>query len=163
MCRVLFLLFFPHCFHFSPSPVCSVSRVSCAALVAARHALRRHRAVRRCGPLSTRIHQAFRHHVMCVFDTSLSLCVWFTSYSSSLRSPRALLFPSSSSSCSPWAFTSSFRLSSASCALLSFPRSSLSPSSSCASRTLLSASRSSLTFSSSCASLRSLFPIPVFS
>ena len=76
-CRVLLspLVVLPY-FHFSLSPlsVCSVSRVSCAALVAARHALRRPRAERKCGPLSTRNHQAFRHHVMSLFDTWLSSC-----------------------------------------------------------------------------------------
>ena len=28
-----------------------------------------------CSPLSTRIHHAFRHHVMCLFDTSFSSCI----------------------------------------------------------------------------------------
>ena len=75
MCRVLLsLLFVVPCSHFSLSPlsVCSVSRVSRATLVAPRHARRRPGVVRRCGPLSTRIHQTFRLQVMCLFDTSFS-------------------------------------------------------------------------------------------
>ena len=50
----------------------SATCVSCTALVAARHVRRRPRAIRRCGPLSTRIHQVFRHYVMCLFDTLFS-------------------------------------------------------------------------------------------
>ena len=67
MCRVFSLhslgrfslSFFPH---FSSFASCSVSRASRAALVAARHALRRSRAVRDCGTLSTRTHQTPLHH-----------------------------------------------------------------------------------------------------
>ena len=43
------------------------SSVSATALVAARHALRRSLAVRKCGPCSIRIHQEFLHHTMCRF------------------------------------------------------------------------------------------------
>ena len=59
------------CSHFSLSPPAtrSVSRVSRATLVAARHTLRQPRVVRRCGPLSIRTQQASLHHVMCLFDT----------------------------------------------------------------------------------------------
>ena len=49
--------------------VSSVTRISRAALVAARHDCRRPRTVRRCGPLSIRTHHDFCHHVMCLFDT----------------------------------------------------------------------------------------------
>ena len=65
-CKVL-LSVFP-CSHFSLSPpgTFPVSRTSCAALVAARHTLRRSRAVCKCGPLLTRTHHALRHHVMCL-------------------------------------------------------------------------------------------------
>ena len=71
--------FFLH--HFSPSAssaelwvssTLSSSRACSAALLAARQIRRRPRAVRMCGPPSTRIHHASRHHVMCLFDTSLS-------------------------------------------------------------------------------------------
>ena len=88
-CRVL-LSVFP-CSHFSLSPpgTFPVSRTSCAALVAARHTLRRSRAVCRCGPLLTRTHHALRHHVMCLSDTWLPSCSEFAS-----------------SPCSSWAFTS---------------------------------------------------------
>ena len=34
------------------------------------------------GPLSTRIHQAFRHHVMSLFDTSFSSCIEFVFFTS---------------------------------------------------------------------------------
>ena len=36
-----------------------------------------------CGPLSTRIHHAKRHHVMCLFDTSFSSCIEFATTRSS--------------------------------------------------------------------------------
>ena len=52
------------------TPPSGSSRACSAALLAARHVRRRPRAVRKCGPLSTRTHQAFLHHVMCLFDTS---------------------------------------------------------------------------------------------
>ena len=59
--------------------------------------------VHMCGPLSTRIHQAFLHHVMCLFDTSFSSCIEFVSFfasthfscvfiTSSLTPPEPLLF-----------------------------------------------------------------------
>ena len=62
---------------FSSSGACS------AALQAARHVRRRHRSVRMFCPFSTRIHHAFRHHVMCLFDTWLSSCSEFSSFFSS--------------------------------------------------------------------------------
>ena len=83
-------------FLFCLSPLPSLSRVSptqfplrtCSvACLAARQVLRRPLALRMCGPLSTRTHHAFCHHVMCLFDTWLSSCTEFTS-----------------SSCPPWAF-----------------------------------------------------------
>ena len=72
------------------SPTQFPSRTCSAACLAARQVLRRPLALRMCGPLSTRTHHAFCHHVMCLFDTWLSSCTEFTS----------------SSSCPPWAFTS---------------------------------------------------------
>ena len=58
------------------------------------------------GPLFTRIHQAFLHHVMCLFDTSFSSCIEFVSFFSSTLLPRVV--PSPSSSCSPLGFYLSF-------------------------------------------------------
>ena len=93
------------CSHFSLSlpATCSVSRVSRAALVAARHTRRRPRAVLRCGPLSTRIHQAFFHHVMCLFNKSCSSCIEFISFFSSTHSSCVvnISFPS----CPSWALS----------------------------------------------------------
>ena len=72
--------------HFSPSASSAPSRVSptqlplrtcSAACLAARQVLRRLLAVRMCGPLSTRIHHALCHHVMCLFDTWHSSCTEF--------------------------------------------------------------------------------------
>ena len=105
-CRVLLssLLVLPcsHSFlpHFSSSAssarlwvssALSSSRACSAALLAPR-------AVLRCGPLSTRIHQAFFHHVMCLFDTSFS-CIEFVSFFSSTHSSCVVIssFPSCSS------------------------------------------------------------------
>ena len=80
-CAVCCFLPFVPCslFSLSPPAIRSVSRASRAALVAARHTLRRSRAVCKCGPLSTRTHQASLHHVMCLFDTSFSSCIEFVS------------------------------------------------------------------------------------
>ena len=69
--------------HFFPS-------ASAAALVAARHIVRRPFALRSVGPSSTRIHHDPLHHDMCPFDTSLSSHIRFLVYSS-LHSPCALL------------------------------------------------------------------------
>ena len=111
VCSVfLFFLFFPispplhlrqNCGSLSSSRACS------AALLAARQIRRRPRAVRMCGPLSTRIHQAFFHHVICIFDTSFSSCIEFTSFLGSTHSFCVVV--SSSSSCP---FCSSTSLSS---------------------------------------------------
>ena len=49
------------------SSTLSSSRACSAALLAARQIRRRPRAVRMCGPLSTRINHAF-HHDMCLLD-----------------------------------------------------------------------------------------------
>ena len=105
-CRVLLssLLFLPcsHFLlpHFSPpglfDPV--VTMTCSAAFLAARHVRRRPRAVRMCGPLFTRIHQAFLHHVMCLFDTSFSSCIEFVSILSSTLLSRVVPSPSSCSS-----------------------------------------------------------------
>ena len=62
-----------------------------AACLAAHQVLCRPLALRMCGPWSTRIYHAFRHHVMYLFDTWLPSCTEFVS-----------------SSCPPWAFTSLF-------------------------------------------------------
>ena len=101
MCRVLlssllvlpwFHFFLPHVFPSASSArlwvssTLSSSRACSAALLAARRVRRRPRAVRRCGPLSTRIHRGFFHHVMCLFDTSLSSCIEFVSFFSSTLS-----------------------------------------------------------------------------
>ena len=51
------------------SPAPSSSRACSAALLAARQTRRLPLALRMCGPLSTRIHHALCHHVMCLFDT----------------------------------------------------------------------------------------------
>ena len=113
----LFVLFLPcsHVFllHFSlsvslaglwASSTLSSSRACSAALLATRQVRRRSRAVRMCGLLSTRIHQAFLHHVMCLFDTSFSSCVEFTSFLASTHSFYVVI--SSSPSCPFWASTS---------------------------------------------------------
>ena len=116
MCKVLLssLLVLP-CSHFflprfSPSASSarlwvsstpSLSRACSAALLAARQIRRRPRAVRMCGPLSTRIHHAFLHHVMCLFDTSCSSCIEFVSLLSSTHSPCVVI--SSFPSCASWA------------------------------------------------------------
>ena len=106
-CKVLLSLLsvFP-CSRFSLSPPAtrSVSRASRAALVAARHTFRRPRAVRRCGPLSVRTHQASLHHVMCLFDTFISSCIEFVSFFAS--TPFSCVAISSSPSCPSWASTS---------------------------------------------------------
>ena len=74
----------------------SSSRACSAAILAARQIRRRRRDVRMCGPPSTRIHHAFFHHVMCLFDTSLSTCIEFISFFSSKHSPCVVIssFPS---------------------------------------------------------------------
>ena len=111
-CKVLLsvLSVFP-CSRFSLSPPATfpVSRTSCAALVAARHTLRRSRAVCRCGPLLTRTHHALCHHVMCLFDTWLSSCSEFASSPCSswaFTSPSCPSWAFTSLSCPPWASTS---------------------------------------------------------
>ena len=71
------------------SPAPSSSRACSAALLAARQTRRLPLALRMCGPLSTRIHHALCHHVMCLFDTWHSSCTEFAF-----------------SCCPPWAFTS---------------------------------------------------------
>ena len=95
----------------SPPATLPVSRVSRAALVAARHTFRRPRAVRRCGPLSIRTHQAFRHHVMCLFDTSFSSLIEFIPFFVSTQFSCVVISPSPS--CPSWAstFLSSLRSS----------------------------------------------------
>ena len=90
-CTVLFCLSLLSFLPFSPSASSAVwvsSTLSSSR--AARQTRRRPRAVRMCGPLSTRIHHAFFHHVMCLFDTSFSSFVEFTSALSSLLLFRAL-------------------------------------------------------------------------
>ena len=64
----------------------------------------RPRAVRMCGPLSTRIHHAFFHHVMCLFDTSLSSYIEFVSFFASTHF--SCVVTSFASSCPSWASTS---------------------------------------------------------
>ena len=107
-CKVLLsvLSVFP-CSRFSLSLPATfpVSRTSCAAFVAARHTLRRSRAVCRCGPLLTRTHHALCHHVMCLFDTWLSSCSEFTS-SRAFTSPSCPSWAFTSLSCPPWALAS---------------------------------------------------------
>ena len=98
----------PRSFPFSLSPdshwSSCLSRISRAALVAARHACRRPRAVRRCGLLSIRTHHDLCHHVVCLFDTWFFSCIEFVPppFSSTLPS-RVVSSPSSS--CPPWAST----------------------------------------------------------
>ena len=82
----------------------SLSRACSAALLAARPIRRRPRAMRMCGPLSTRIHHAFLHHVMFPFDTSLFSCIEFVSFFSSTHYSCVVI--SSSPSCPSWASTS---------------------------------------------------------
>ena len=82
MCSVLLSLplHFPSLFFLSLQDsnwVSSVTRISRAALVAARHTCRRPRAVRRCGPLFIRTHHDFCHHVKCLFDTWFLSCIEF--------------------------------------------------------------------------------------
>ena len=103
-CKVLLsvLSVFP-CSRFSLSPPATfpVSRTSCAALVAARHTLRRPRAVRKCGPLSIRTHQASLPpcHVS-IPHMAFSSCIEFAS------SFFVLHGHFSSPSCPSWAFSS---------------------------------------------------------
>ena len=86
------------------SSTLSSSRACSAALLTARHVRRRPRAVRMCGPLSTRIHQTFLHHVMCPFDTSFSSCIEVASFFASTHFSCVVI--SSSPSCPLWASTS---------------------------------------------------------
>ena len=79
----------------------SVSPASRAATVAARHIRLQLRAVRMCGPFSTRIHHAFRHHVMCLSDTWLFSCSEFSFLLSSSLLSRPCASTLSSSSGSP--------------------------------------------------------------
>ena len=72
--------------HLWTSPVLSVSRTSSAALVAARHALRRFFAVRKLGPLLMRIHHALRHHTVRLLGTSYLSSSWLVVSSSQSRS-----------------------------------------------------------------------------
>ena len=116
MCRVFSL----HCLvvisllsfllHVSPSAssarlwvslTLSSSRACSAALLAARQIRRRPRALRMCGPLSTRIHHAFFRHVMCLFDTSLSSYIEFISFFASTH--LSCVVTSFASSCPSWA------------------------------------------------------------
>ena len=83
------------------SPTPSLSRACSAALLAARQIRGRPRAVRMCGPLSTRIHHAFFHHVMCLFDTSLSSYIEFVSFFASTHF--SCVVTSFASSCPSWA------------------------------------------------------------
>ena len=143
----------------TPSP----SRAFSAALLAARQILRLPLALRMLDPWSKRIHHALLLHVMCLFDTSLSSYVEFllssSRFSPTLSSCVLILSSSSRSSC---AFSSSYRLSRVSFALLSSSRSSLSLLSSLSSRFLLSFSRFStfsLFASFSCPVLLSTFAL----
>ena len=120
MCEVLLssLLVLP-CSHFfllhvSPSASSAGLRVSstlsssqaCStALLAARQIRRRPRAVRMCGPLFTRIQDAFFHHVTCLFDTSFSSCIEFSFLASTHFS---CVVTSCASSCPSWASNFSF-------------------------------------------------------
>ena len=106
------------------SSTLSSSRACSAPLLAARQIRRRPCAVCKCGPLSTRIHHAFFHHIICLFDTSFSSCIEFTSFLASAHSFCVVVysFPSCPScastsflgfpfsrlslSCSFWAFLS---------------------------------------------------------
>ena len=151
MCNVLlsFLCHFPSLSLSTPPDshwVSSVTRISRAALVAARHACRRPRAVRRCGPLSIRTHQDFCHHVMCLFDTWFFFLhrIRFSSFFNALF--RVVPSPSS---CPPWAFTLLSCLSWASVFLFALlvPREPLSPS-----LAILALPEPSLLFSLSCSS-----------
>ena len=87
-CSHFFLLLslFPLPLRLWVSLTLSSSRACSVALLAACHVRRRPRAVRMCGPLSTRIHQTFLHHVLCLFDTSFSSCVEFASFFASTLS-----------------------------------------------------------------------------
>ena len=105
-CSVSFSLFCPPPPPQTPTGSLLCRAISRAALLPARHVRRWPRAVRMCGPFSTRIH-SFRYHVMCLFDTWLSTCSEFSSFFSFFFSfallPRvhsSLLLPS------PWASTS---------------------------------------------------------
>ena len=72
------------------SPTLFPSRTYSASCLAARQVLRRPLALRMCGPLSTRIHHALCHHVMCLFDTWHSSCTEFTSSSCLSWAPTSL-------------------------------------------------------------------------
>ena len=58
-----------------------------------------------CEVLSTRIHHAFFHHVMCLFDTSLSSYIEFVSFFASTHF--SCVVTSFASSCPSWASISS--------------------------------------------------------
>ena len=62
----------------SPSRACS------AALLAARRSCAFPLALRMLDPSSMRIHHAFLHHVMCLFDTSFSSCIGFVFFNAFL-------------------------------------------------------------------------------
>ena len=108
-CKVLLSVFPCSRFSLSLHGTFPVSRTSCAALVAARHTLRRSRAVCKCGPLLTRTHHALCHHVMCLFDTWLSSCSEFTFFPCSswaVNSPSCPSWAFTLLTCSPWASAS---------------------------------------------------------
>ena len=101
------------------SPTQLPLRTCSAACLAARQVLRRPLALRMCGPWSTRIHHAFCHHVMCLFDTWHSSCTEFTSSScpplglnfSLLLSSLSSLLLSSGASCALSSYASCARAS----------------------------------------------------
>ena len=67
-----FFSVFPFPFLLSPFlPLCLQPYHHREPVLAARHIRRRSRAVCKCGPLSTRIHQAFLHNDMCLFGTKV--------------------------------------------------------------------------------------------
>ena len=72
------------------SPTEFPSRTCSAACETACQILRRHPALRMGRPWSPRIHHAFYHNVMCLFDTWHSSCTEFTS-SSCPTGPQLLL------------------------------------------------------------------------
>ena len=87
------------CSHFCLSAFSAPSRVSpnqfplrtcSAACLAARQVLRCPLALRVCGPWSTRIHHAFCHHVMCLFDPWHLSCTELTSSSCPPRASTSL-------------------------------------------------------------------------
>ena len=77
--------------HCAPVSIPSLTRSAspaCSAALAARHVRRPHVC-----PLSIRTHQAFLHHLMCLFNTSCSSCTEFVSFCNAFSLLLSVYFP----------------------------------------------------------------------